>query len=172
MVIIITKYAAYDSYARLGLVKNNSERIICKITSNALFLLNFNFCCHWSIVSSAQSSAWLNEVSINHRLVIIMMCGMQVVNITEPESESSLGFPYDLHHFPPPPPCCQKSHSSLFPMPSPHHCLLDLPLAFPTCCDGVAMPCRSTALPAGIRPVNSVWWWVQHKCARTYVCIS
>ena len=33
MVILITNFAAYDSYARLGL--DNSERIACQINSDA-----------------------------------------------------------------------------------------------------------------------------------------
>ena len=49
--MIIQKYAAYDSYARLGLA--NSERIICRITSEALKKKkNCFFQC------STQSSAW------------------------------------------------------------------------------------------------------------------
>ena len=54
----------YDSYAGLGF--DNSERIVCQITSDAFRKIFFLFI-RWSIVSSAQSNAWLNEVSVNHR---------------------------------------------------------------------------------------------------------
>ena len=40
MVIIKRKYAAYDSYARLGLA--NSERIVCQITSDANKIVFFS----------------------------------------------------------------------------------------------------------------------------------
>ena len=40
MVIIITKFAAYDSYARLGL---DSEHIVCQITSDAFMKKNYVF---------------------------------------------------------------------------------------------------------------------------------
>ena len=40
MVIIKIKYAAYDSYARLGL--DSSARIVCQITSDALKKIVFN----------------------------------------------------------------------------------------------------------------------------------
>ena len=42
MVIIIQKYAAYDSYARLGLAAN-SERIVCQIAGDASKLIFFFF---------------------------------------------------------------------------------------------------------------------------------
>ena len=41
VVIIITKRAVYDPYARLGL--DNSERIVCQITSDALQIIIFFF---------------------------------------------------------------------------------------------------------------------------------
>ena len=42
VVIIIITFAAYDSYARLGVA--NSERIVCQITSDALqkYIFFFN----------------------------------------------------------------------------------------------------------------------------------
>ena len=47
MVIIITKFEGYDSYARLGL--DNSERIVCQTTNDAYKFFFFFF--RWSIVS-------------------------------------------------------------------------------------------------------------------------
>ena len=63
--LLLIYIAAYDSYARLGLA--NSERIVCQITSDILHF--FFFSDEWLLaLSIAQSNAWLNKVSIKHRL--------------------------------------------------------------------------------------------------------